>query len=64
MVLTPHNNKLYKIQGVDGSINICSKFIDENGSSISYKDYYEQVIYFIIIIFFFIGPEILKLYAS
>ncbi|XP_022170436.1 piwi-like protein Siwi isoform X2 [Myzus persicae] len=42
VVLTPHNNKLYKIQGVDGSINICSKFIDENGSSISYKDYYEQ----------------------
>ncbi|XP_060846800.1 piwi-like protein Siwi [Rhopalosiphum padi] len=42
VILTSHNNKLYKICGVNENLNIYSTFITEDGSKISYMDYYKQ----------------------
>eukprot|EP00102_Acyrthosiphon_pisum_P022180 XP_016659390.1 PREDICTED: protein aubergine-like [Acyrthosiphon pisum] len=42
VVQTLHNNELYKIHAVDENLNIYSTFINEDGSTISYKDYYKQ----------------------
>lgn len=50
---------MYKIYAVEENLNIYSTFINGDGSEISYKDYYKQVNY-IIIIFFFIGLVTIK----
>ncbi|KAL4127466.1 hypothetical protein QTP88_011637 [Uroleucon formosanum] len=42
VVLTLYNNELYKIYAVEENLNIYSTFINEDGSEISYKDYYKQ----------------------
>lgn len=44
MVFTLYDKKTYRVNDVDDTLDINSKFTMNNGITLSYKDYYEQVI--------------------
>jgi aubergine len=45
VVLTRYNNQTYRIDDIDETSSTNSTFLKNDGSSISYIDYYKQVCY-------------------